>query len=267
MRTLITTLLFCSSLMACANVVSAESGQTRIVRATYRLENPKTSGTGFVVSVSPERRLLVTAAHTFEQMSGERATITLRKRDDNGDWSPLVSEIAIRKGEESLWAKHPQQDVAALLLPDGFPVEAIPVTMLANADDWKDHAPGPGEFVRIAGFPHAAQFRPSPAGFPLTRLGCVASYPVTPLEKYPTFLLDYNSFEGDSGGPVSFEASGKDKSQVKIIGLIHAQHFIDDRYKTVYQSGMLRKRLGLAIVINSQAILETIAPTSRDKSD
>ena len=37
-----------------------------------------------------------------------------------------------------------------------------------------------------------------------------------------------------------------------------AQHFLDERFKLVYQEGMTRKRLGLAIIVNSQAILETI---------
>ena len=88
-----------------------------------------------------------------------------------------------------------------------------------------------------------------------------------PVERYPTFLADYNTFEGDSGGPVCFESTAEGESATKIVGLIHGQHFLDERYKTVYQSGLVRKRLGLAIVVNSRAILETIALTSYDKSD
>jgi hypothetical protein len=78
---------------------------------------------------------------------------------------------------------------------------------------------------------------------------------VTPYEKHATFLVDYNTFEGDSGGPVYSEELG---GSMKIIGLVHAQHFLDERFKLVYQEGMTRKRLGLAIIVNSQAILETI---------
>jgi hypothetical protein len=70
------------------------------------------------------------------------------------------------------------------------------------------------------------------------------------------FLVDYNSFEGDSGGLVYSEGFG---NAAKIIGLVHAQHFLDERYKLVYQEGKIRKRLGLAIIVSSQAILETIA--------
>jgi hypothetical protein len=39
---------------------------------------------------------------------------------------------------------------------------------------------------------------------------------------------------------------------------VQGQHFLDERYKLVYQEGLTRKRLGIAIVVNSQAILETI---------
>ena len=97
------------------------------------------------------------------------------------------------------------------------------------------------------------------AGFPLTRLGCLASYPVTPSEKQPTFLVDYNTFEGDSGGPVYLDMTQAGEPQRKIVGLVQAQHFLDERYKLVYQEGLTRRRLGIAIVVNSQAILDTIA--------
>ena len=78
------------------------------------------------------------------------------------------------------------------------------------------------------------------------------------MKKHPTFLVDYNTFEGDSGGPVYLEMVRDGKPQIKIVGLVHGQHFIEERYKLVYQEGVTKKRLGLAIIVNSQAILETI---------
>ena len=132
------------------------------------------------------------------------------------------------------------------------------MSLLASADDWENGSPDPGSPIRAVGFPHVNQFKPSPAGFPLTRLGCVASYPLTPYEKHPTFLVDYNTFEGDSGGPVYGEFTEDGRPYLKVIGLVHGQHFLNERYEMVYQEGTIRKRLRMAIIVNSQAILETI---------
>src|SRR3546814_20200686 len=40
------------------------------------------------------------------------------------------------------------------------------------------------------------------AGFPILRSGRVASYPIAPAKIFPTFLLDFSVFPGNSGGPV-----------------------------------------------------------------
>ena len=237
--------------------------QTQVVLATYRLENPKTSGTGFVVrSPDPVNKesdelLLVTAAHVFEKMEGNRATLVLRKKMPTGDWTASPMELAIRQDEKPLWHRHTKHDVAVMRLttPTDTSIGSVPLTCLASAKDWQSDTIEPGALIRCVGFPHAAQFKPSPAAFPLTRLGCIASYPLTPDDKDASFLVDYNTFEGDSGGPVYFNEPG---GSVKIIGLVQGQHLLDERFKTIYQEGMTRKRLGLAIIVNSQAILETI---------
>lgn len=237
---------------------------TQVVLATYRLENAQTTGTAFVVrraaadDKQPDELFLVTAAHAFEEMTGAKATLVLRQPAEGGDWKAAPWEFTIRDGDQPRWHKHPQQDVAVLRLEAHEHLVSLPLEMLATAADWTDNPPEPGTLVRCVGYPHAAQFKPSAAGFPLTRLGCLASYPVTPFAKQPTFLVDYNSFEGDSGGPVYLEMTNHGQPQGKIVGLVQGQHFLDERYKLVYQEGLTRKRLGIAIVVNSQAILETI---------
>jgi S1-C subfamily serine protease len=40
------------------------------------------------------------------------------------------------------------------------------------------------------------------AGFPILRSGRVASFPLAPSNAFPTFLLDFAVFPGNSGGPV-----------------------------------------------------------------
>jgi len=190
-------------------------------------------------------------------MDSDDATLVLRRRKSTGSFVASPIKITVRRDGKPAWFQHPRQDVAVLPLTDvaGVDLKTLSTDDLATADDWKQPAIGPGSLVRCVGFPHAAQFKPNAAGVPLTRLGCIASYPLTPYATHPTFLVDYNSFEGDSGGPVYLE-TGPDRH--KVIGLVHGQHFLDERYKLVYTQGLIRKRLGLAIIVNSLAILEVI---------
>ena len=256
----------CCLVLVPAAVAETPGLRTQVTLATYRLEHPKTSGTAFIVhravggDENQRQLLLVTTAHAFEKMDGDKATLVLRKQEANGEWSPAPLELKIRDGDKQLWHRHPKHDVAILPLPKSIPATtaSLPLEMLADSEDWQAHPPEPGSLIRCVGFPHAAHFKPSPAGFPLSRLGCIASYPLAPFKKYPTFLVDYNVFEGDSGGPVYWETPGGGPSRLKIIGLVHGQHFLDEKYDLIYQKGQIRKRLGISIIINSQAILETI---------
>lgn len=241
----------------------AESLRTQIVLATYRLEHPQTSGTCFLLQCpdpadeTKEQYLLVTAAHAFEGMKSERAKLILRKQDEGGAWQAVPTEIVIREGQKPLWHQHPKEDIAILpiQLPEGVTPHALPLDTLATKEEWNSQTPEPGSLVRCVGFPHAPIFKPNAAGFPNTRIGCIADYPLAPIEQHPTFLVDFNVFEGDSGGAIYSEEF---ENGPKIIALVHGQHFIDERFKLIYTEGMIRKRLGLAIVVNSTVILETI---------
>ena len=55
------------------------------------------------------------------------------------------------------------------------------------------------------GFPQGLSA--NPAGFPILRSGRVASYPLGPSTAFPTFLLDFRVFPGNSGGPVWLDES------------------------------------------------------------
>jgi S1-C subfamily serine protease len=241
----------------------AEVTPSQIVLASYRVEHPNTTGTGFVLDRpdpnEPERQqlLLVTAAHVFEGMKGETATLVLREQNEGGKWAAKSEKIRIRKGQKPLWVQHPKEDVAVIFLdfPSEKPIDSLPISVLATAEDWNTHAPEPGSFIRCVGYPHAPIFKPSRAGFATTRLGCIADYPLTPIDDHPKYLVDFNIFEGNSGGPIYSDQLG---DEIKIIGLVHGQHFIDERFKNIYSEGMTRKRLGLAIIESSAVILETI---------
>lgn len=241
---------------------------TQLVLATYRLVGEGSTATCFVASrpdpagTGRAQLLLVTCGHVLEQAKGEEATLVLRRWDEaSGDYVRSERKVRIREGGKPCWVKHAERDLAVLVLPEAMAgdVASVPIDALASAADWEALAPQPGDLVRCVGFPHAAQFDPNPAGLPLVRLGCLASFPILPLAKHATFLVDYNAFEGDSGGPVYAEfpspAGGR---RVKIVGVVEGQHFLDERYQLVYSHGMNRYRLGLGIIENSQAIRETI---------
>jgi hypothetical protein len=230
-------------------------GVTPTVKGTYRLEGRGSSATCFVVKVKESKPLaLVTAAHVLIGVKDDFAAVVLRRWDEGlAEYVRESRNVTIRTGDKPLWKQHPEHDVAVLELPKfDVPVDAILVETLATADDFGQVEVG--HLIRSIGYPHAAQFDPSEPGFPSVRLGCVASFPINPYKKHPTFLVDYNTFEGDSGGPVVVEHNGS----VRIVGLIGGQHLINEKYKLTYQEGHIRKRLGFAIVVNAQAITETL---------
>ncbi len=247
----------------------ARTGMTEVVRATYRLRNEGSTATCFVVACpgedpnGPARRVLVTCHHVLAKAKGETTDLMLRKPGRKpGTYESVTHRLAIRREGKPLWRRHPDRDVAVLDLPaiEGAPVCALPLAAIASAEDWRDEPIGPGGLVRCVGYPHAAVFGSDEPGFPVTRLGCVASHPLRPLDRRATFLADYNTFEGDSGSPVLWQRTGRRRGgQVLILGLVTGQHFFDQRYNLVYQRGHLRYRLGLAIVVHSGIIREAIA--------
>jgi len=245
---------------------------TDALRACYRLSGPGSTGTAVLLrdknrTGAGEKIILVTSGHVLERMTGHFATLSLRKKKEKkkrGDegWERVNKKIRIRRIDKSLWVKHPEEDLIVMFLSDkfldgiDFPIQTLPLSCVATKKDWIESAVEPGDLVRCIGYPHAAQVDTSPAGFPLLRVGSLASYP---LIDAPKVLVDYNCFEGDSGGAIVYKQTNKQgESKIYLLGIVQGQHFIDERYKLIYQSGFIRKRLGLSITINSQLVLETI---------
>ena len=244
---------------------------TQLMHCTFKITNGKVSGTGFVLSEWRDghdpRWLLVTAAHVVEQIKEDEALLVLRKPLPDQTYEKLNHRFALRREGKPLWVKHPTQDVAVmpLALPAEVTVPRLPVELLATDEMWQRYEIQPGDTLRCIGFPHAGHFESNGAGFPLVRMGCLASFPVLPTKQTKTFLFDFNTFEGDSGGAVYLDEPQRiakegvppERAQL-IVGLVHGQHFIEERFSTIYQSGMTRHRLGLCIVIHATAIRETI---------
>ncbi|UUO04904.1 serine protease [Blastopirellula sp. J2-11] len=270
---LLLTTCFCSALFG-SNLLAKPGDKTLVASSVYRFGGKGSNATGWVVKrADPQEATkseywLVTATHVLTAMHGEKATLTLRKFDKEKDlWERAPLELKIRDGEKKLWSEADDLDVAVMRLPSDIDpaVDAIPFDWLSPASDWEKLPIEAGQLVRCVGFPHASQFNPSKAGYPMVRLGCIAS--VT-REKEPMFLVDFNTFEGDSGGLVYLETAD---GAIKVIGLTRAQHFLDERYKLVYGEGMVRQRLGLSIVVPAEDIRKLIetpaakeAPTQQE---
>lgn len=238
-----------------------------LIKATVQLEQPlgdgsRTVGTGFLISdPTPDgkpRTILVTAAHVFEKMPSMSARIGYRVQGADGAWRYDPESLKIRDGDHPLWVKHPTRDVAAMVIeaPPEFVKAAIPLNYLAQDDTFSTFNLGPGDEMMALGFPRGLSA--NPAGFPILRSGRVASYPLAPATTFPTFLMDFSVFPGNSGGPV-FMAEGarrrpgaSESQEVQFVaGLLTQQ---------VELSG---ERLEIGIVTHAKFIRETLALVDR----
>jgi hypothetical protein len=236
-----------------------------LMHATVQLEQPlgngtRTVGTGFLISeTAPDgrpRTVLVTANHVFEQMPGQVARIGYRIANADGSWSYSPQPLRIRdSGGHELWTHHPARDVAAIAItaPPEFAKAAIPENYLASDETFTKYQVEAGDELMALGFPRG--LAANQAGFPILRSGRIASYPVAPAKIFPTFLLDFSVFPGNSGGPVFMHdqarRSPSDAAQAPqdvefIAGLLTQQVELNS------------ERLEIGIVTHAKYIRETI---------
>ncbi len=238
-----------------------------LIQATVQLEQPlkdgsRTVGTGFLIAdTDPDgkpRTILITAAHVFDRMPSFSAKIGYRIQASDGVWRYDPQTLKIRDGDHPLWVKHAGRDVAAIVVeaPPEFAKAAIPLAWLAKDDTFSQYKLGPGDEMMALGFPRGLSA--NPAGFPILRSGRVASYPLAPATAFPTFLMDFSVFPGNSGGPV-FMAEGArrrpgatESQEVQFIAGILTQQ--------VELSG---ERLEIGIVTHARYIRETIGLLDR----
>jgi hypothetical protein len=236
-----------------------------LMHATVQLEQPlgngtRTVGTGFLISdTAPDgrpRTVLVTANHVFRMMPGQVARIGYRVANADGSWSYSPQPLPIRDavGHE-LWTHHPSRDVAAIVIsaPPEFAKAAIPKDYLASDDTFTHYQVEAGDELMALGFPRG--LAANQAGFPILRSGRIASYPVAPAKIFPTFLLDFSVFPGNSGGPVfmhnvarraSGDAAQPPQDVEFIAGLLTQQVELNS------------ERLEIGIVTHAKYIRETI---------
>lgn len=234
-----------------------------LIQATVQLEQPlangsRTVGTGFLIEdPTPDgrpRTILVTAAHVFEKMPSVQATIGYRVQSEAGVWRFDPRTVKIRDGDSPLWVKHPSRDVAAIEIqaPPEFAKAAIPLAWLAQDDTFNKYSLGPGDEMMALGFPRGLSA--NTAGFPILRSGRVASYPLAPASVFPTFLMDFSVFPGNSGGPV-FMAQGARRRP----GSAESQEVQFVAGMLTQQVELSGERLEIGIVTHAKYIRETVA--------
>ncbi|MBL8556376.1 MAG: trypsin-like peptidase domain-containing protein [Phenylobacterium sp.] len=243
-----------------------------LIHATVQLEQPlgdgtRTVGTGFLISApdadGKPRTVLVTANHVLQKMPGATARIGYRIANPDGSWSYSPQQVKIRDGEgRELWTHHPNRDVAAITIkaPAEFAKAALPMNYLAADDTFEKFQVNAGDEMMALGFPRGLSA--NSAGFPILRSGRVASYPLAPAKVFPTFLLDFSVFPGNSGGPV-FVSRG---SRSEPAGVQQASNATDNGADAGFIAGLLtqqvelnNERLEIGIVTHARYIRETIA--------
>jgi len=233
-----------------------------LIQATVQVEQPlgdgtRTVGTGFLISdPTPDgkpRTILVTANHVFRKMPGPIATIGFRIENADGSWKYDPEPLKIRDGDKELWTHHPNRDVAVIQIqaPAAFVKAAIPEGWLANDDTFTKEGLTPGDEMLALGFPEGLSA--NAAGFPILRSGRVASFPLAPSAAFPTFLLDFNVFPGNSGGPVYVDVAP------------HGPAPADSKTQGGFIAGMLTQQvelnsqnLSIGIVTDAKFVRETL---------
>jgi len=250
-----------------ASAANAEHAPMDIMEATFKIANENSTATCFVIArpgpAETNRRelILVTAAHVLENMAGNECRIVLHEGRADGTFARSEVPLKIRSAGKPLWVRHPEVDVAAmkLELPDGRAIAALDVDQLAGEPDVGSGKLRSADEVWVLCFP--AQLESSSAGFPVLRRGTVASFPLTPIDRNRTFLVDFTTFGGDSGAPVVVrDRNGPDAAvqRTSVVGLVIGMHRESTKSVSPIEERTVHRPLGLAIVVHAEFIRQTV---------
>jgi len=235
-------------LIALAATGREPNPHVRMMKATFRIQQQQVPtgdtvamnwGTAFLLALprppgdSARRFIMVTAEHVLERMdAADHAQLCLRRRLAGGEYAREYVGFRVRTGGTPYWTalEDSSTDVAALFveLPASVEVESLRMTDLADDDDLEEYAVHAGGELYSLGFPlfqGSNEFE-----FPVLRRGVIASYPVTPTDRFPNMSYDADLRPGDSGGPVYFTRHsnpgttaaepGTERNLHRIVGLV-----------------------------------------------
>lgn len=232
-----------------------------LIEATVQIDQPsgegtRTVGTGFLLNApmanGAPRTVLVTAAHVLDRMPEDEARIGWREVRTDGGWrfDPQPLRIRDPAGAAPLWTRHPDHDIAVMeiVAPPAFAQAAIPISWLADETVFQTLDAGPGDELLSLGFPRGLSS--NPAGFPILRVGRIASWPLWPIATFPTFLLDFSVHPGNSGGPVFRTARPGERfpsDHPQVLGVLTQEVIVKE------------ERLGIAVVAHAEYVREAVA--------
>jgi hypothetical protein len=250
--------------LPCANSTAGDFA-TEMVEATFKLFHADSTGTCFLVRrEAPDRTLyMVTAAHVFEGMKkGDSAILVLRERRADGSYERRDHGIAIRRNGKPQWLRHATEDIAVLPLAEPFPAPAAALPASALADEKRLSAAGLHLCSSLFVLTYPQRFEANKAGFAVARQGIFASHPFLPIEKYHTYLANFTTFAGDSGGPVFVaETDG----HPLLVGVVLGQFRHDERVTTEYEERTIHHPFGLGIVLHAQFVRDTIEQAAKQR--
>ncbi len=191
----------------------------------------------------------------LERTKGDPAVLVLREAQTDGAFKRRDHTIAIRQQGKRLWVKSKTDDAAVLKLrePLPCPVPALPANALADEAQIKStglHICSP---LFVLTYPNRTES--NPAGFPLARQGIIAAHPLLPIARQHTFMADFTTFAGDSGGPVFIAGTG---GKPLVIGMALAQINQEENVTLEFEKRTLRHPLGLGKVLHAQFLGELV---------
>lgn len=259
MKKVILTLLV--GMISCASA-AAGNFATEMLDATYKLFHVNSTGTCVLVrrDARDGSLYLVTAAHVLERTKGDKAIVVLRERGTDGSYQRRDHTIAIRRDGKPLWVRHEKEDVAVLRLLEEPPVPVSVLPFAAIADEAGLTAAGLHICSPLFVLTYPQRFEANSAGFAVARQGIVSSHPFLPIQRHHTYLADFTTFAGDSGGPAF--VAGKDGHPL-LVGMVLAQHRHDERVTTEYEERSIHHPLGLGTVLHAQFVRDTIEQAAK----
>jgi S1-C subfamily serine protease len=243
---------------------------TVLMQSTFRIEGPAKNeagkasiGTVFVVGrplkSDPARSayVLVTAGHVLSDISGQFASLLVRRKNADGTYAPYPWQIRIRDSlGKDLFIKHSEADVVAMYvtLPADLIEDFVSTEYFADDKQILEYEVHPGDELLCIGFPFGLTV--NGWGFPILRTGVVSSYPLTPAKAVKFISFDFRVFGGNSGGPVYFRFSNRYYQGTTHLGAI-AQMIIGLVTEQIADPAT-NTPISLARIVPAQFIVETI---------
>lgn len=243
---------------------------TILMRSTFKIQDAESFGTVFIMGEpSPDipnqlYYVLITAAHVLEGIKSDVAIIHLRKQEGE-IFTKISYPLKIRNKGKQLWIRHPEVDVAAMrvALPKESDVQLITTSLLGTDDILKQFQVHPGDQLFVLGFPYGTEA--NDAGFPILRSGRIASYPLIPAKENKTFLIDFEVFKGNSGGPVLFYSENRVYGGTThigsiqfIMGVVSQEKQVTERLESLSETVIRKHKLSLAVISHASFVADLI---------